>query len=106
MSEDIPEYKVGSDSTMTLKQIAKLNCARQFADPRYEPPTPDQVDALIKAAGWSQTQAAKIVGVNFDPDKGSPTIRRWRAPVTSSEHRDIPYSAWRLMLITAGVLSG
>lgn len=76
-------------------------CVLPFDDPGYEPPTPGEVDALIKLAGWSQNQAAKIVGVTYNPKKGSTTIRKWRTRVESSEHRTIPYSAWRLMLITA-----
>ena len=45
----------------------------------------------------------KIVGVHSN-DKGSTAIRKWRASAGSKEHTEIPYSAWRLMLITAGIV--
>lgn len=103
MSENRGKYTVSGDG-ITLQDLAHRDCARLFDDPAYRPPTPQEVDALIKKAGWSQNQAAKIAGVRYDPDKGSRTIRTWRTAVGSSNHREIPYAAWRLMLITAGVV--
>ena len=82
-----------------------IPCLLPYYADGYEPPTPDMVDALIRLAGWSQTETAKIVGVSFNPKKGSTTIRKWRSPVDSKEHRSIPYSAWRLMLLSAGLVS-
>lgn len=78
-------------------------------DPDYKPPEPEEVDALIKAAGWSQRKAAMIVGVDYS-EKGSTTIRKWRTARLKGgnpnpEHRQIPYSAWRLMLEYAGVVT-
>jgi hypothetical protein len=103
MSEEKAVYNVGA--MITLNDLKQLPSARLFSDPGYIGPTPGEVDALIKAAGWSQNEAAKIVGVTFNPAKGSQTIRKWRAPFTSPEYREIPYSAWRLMLLHAGVVS-
>ncbi len=85
--------------------LASRDCCRLFSDPLYRAPTPEEVTGLIKLAGWSQTDTAKLVGVTFDPKKGSQTIRRWRSPVHSGEHRAIPYSAWRLLLLHAGLVS-
>jgi hypothetical protein len=102
MSEKKATYKVGDGPT--LDDLRDLPCALPFADTGYKHPTPAQVDALIKAAGWSQNDAAKIVGVNFNPTKGSTTIRKWRTASRYEESRAIPYSAWRLMLIAAGVV--
>lgn len=87
-----------------LEAFHNKPCALPFYDPGYEQPTPSEVDALIKLAGWSQSQAAKIVGVTFNPRKGSTTIRKWRTRIESREHRAIPYAAWRLMLVTAGLV--
>lgn len=102
MSETRASYKIGA--APSLDEFRDLACSLRYADPGYEPPTPEQVSGLIQAAGWSQNDVAKLVGVNYNPAKGSTTIRKWRAPAASPEHRDIPYSAWRLMLIYAGVV--
>ncbi|MBN1379929.1 MAG: hypothetical protein JXA04_11925 [Gammaproteobacteria bacterium] len=80
-------------------------CALPITHPDYQPPTPGDVDKLIKLAGWSQVQAAKLVGVSFNPKKGSTTIRKWRTNKNDPEHREIPYSAWRLFLLFAGIVS-
>lgn len=84
--------------------LAQRPCARLFSDPEYVPPTPEEVDGLIKLMGWSQVDTAKIAGVNYDSKKGSPTVRRWRTSENNPEHRSIPYAAWRLMLLTAGIV--
>jgi hypothetical protein len=103
MSEVSASYSVAGKPMITLEAFRGLPCSLLFADPGYSRPTPGEVDALIRAAGWSQNDAARIVGVSFG-DKGSTTIRKWRAPLQSAEYREIPYSAWRLMLIYAGVV--
>ncbi len=103
MSEDRAEYRIdGVD--LTLKELASRSCSRRFDDPQYRPPTPLEIDGLIKLAGWSQREAALVVGANFTPGKGSTTIRKWRAKEGAPEHRVIPYAAWRLMLLEAGVV--
>lgn len=106
MSEDRAEYKPASGYTtpQTLQAFRNRPCSLPFWDPAYKPPEPEEVDALIKAAGWSQRIAAMIVGVDFS-EKGSTTIRKWRTPRAKSEHRQIPYSAWRLFLEYAGVVT-
>lgn len=104
MTEKRARYEVGGAGGVTLQDLARRDCARLFEDPAYRPPTPDEVDALIKLAGWSQNKAAKVAGVKFDPDKGSRTIRTWRSPKGSAGYREIPYAAWRLLLLTAGVV--
>lgn len=85
-----------------LAEIKKRPCSLPFSDEKYVPPTSEEVQLLIESAGWSQREAALIVGVNYTPKGGSPTIRRWKAIKSSSSHREIPYSSWRLLLITAG----
>lgn len=104
MSEQAQEYKVNKPDGLTREVIQAWPSAREFTDPHYEPPTPEQVKQLQIFAGWSQNDVAKLVGV-YHTDKGSPTVRKWIAPVSNERHhRDIPYSAWRLMLIEAGIL--
>jgi len=105
MSEQRGAYNVGASAPAALVAFKSRRCALLYAHPDYEPPTPDEVDALIKLAGWSQNDTAKLVGVTYNPKKGSSTIRKWRAPKSSTDCRAIPYSAWRLLLLYAGVVS-
>jgi hypothetical protein len=105
MTETRGKYIVDYADLQSLEAFRNRPCALPFYDPGYEPPTPGEVDALIKLAGWSQNQAAKITGVTYNPKKGSTTIRKWRTRVESREHRAIPYAAWRLMLVTAGLVT-
>ena len=102
MSE--PKKNYGPTGTATTVQAFRnRNCCLPFDAPGYTPPHPEEVDALIKLAGWSQTEVARLAGVKYDRKKGSPTVRRWKAKKEDSQHREIPYSAWRLLLILAGI---
>ncbi len=103
MSEKRNIYKVRGRPS-SLDAFKNLPCALPFWHQDYIPPEPGEVAALTELAGWSQNEAAKLVGVKFDPRKGSTTIRKWKTEKGSKEHRDIPYSAWRLMLLYAGVV--
>lgn len=103
MSESPASY--GSDALpQTLDAFSNKDCSRLFVDECYVTPTPDEIDQLIKLAGWSQNDAAKLVGVKWDVKKGSSTIRKWKSDKSKKDNRPIPYSAWRLMLIYAGVV--
>lgn len=86
-----------------LTKVRGTGATQLYTSPAFEQPTPDQVDALIKGMGWSQNDVAKLVGVAYNPKKGSTTVRKWRASTDSPEHRAIPYAAWRLMLLEAGL---
>lgn len=88
-----------------LDAFRVLACCMRFADAGYRPPTHENVDVFIKAMDWSQNDVAKLVGVAFDPVKGSITVRRWRLAPESRNSRAIPYAAWRLMLLAGGVVS-
>lgn len=103
MSENRAEYKVEGRPMISLKDFRHMPCALRFAEAGYSRPTPGEVDALIRAVGWSQSEVAKLVGAHSN-DKGSTTIRKWRAPLDSPEYREIPYACWRLMLLAAGVV--
>jgi len=91
-----------TDPSDGLEVIRSRACALPFADENYIPPTSEEVRLLISAAGWSQREAAMIVGVSYSIQKGSPTIRKWKSPVGTASHREIPYASWRLFLIHAG----
>jgi len=105
MKDTHAKYDTGNPLPMTLDAFSKRDCARPFTDKDYRPPTPEEVAQLIKLANWSQNDAAKIVGVSWHPKHGSSTIRKWKSQKGAEEHREIPYSAWRMMLLHAGVVS-
>lgn len=102
MSEQRAMYNTGT--TISPQDLATRPCCLPYADPGYRPPTPEEVSALIKGMGWSQNDAAKICGANYNPDKGSTTVRRWQTPASAADSREIPYAAWRLLLINAGLV--
>lgn len=105
MSENRATYRVDKSALSKIDEFKNLDCARLFSDPDYVPPTVDELSALIALAGWSQSKVAQITGVTYNPKKGSTTVRKWKTPADKPEHRDIPYSAWRLLLINAGVVA-
>jgi len=92
-----------SNAVFTKEDLKQKPCALPSNHPSYQPPTPQDIADLTKLMGWSQTDVAKLTGVNFNPKKGSITVRRWKAKPESNEHRAIPYAAWRLLLILSGV---
>lgn len=98
-------YNTGGALPDSLAVFRNRPCALPFGNPAYAPPTPHEVDRLIKLAGWSQSGVARLVGVTYNAKKGSSTIRKWRANIDKDDYREIPYSAWRLMLLYAGVVS-
>lgn len=102
MSE-VPAKYDASTSQITIAEFSKKACTRLFIDPEYSSPLSDDIKQLRDLMGWSQTDIAKMTGVNFSKGKGSTTVRKWCASTTSNEHRQIPYSAWRLLLIYAGL---
>ncbi len=104
MNEIKPLYQTGGSPPITLDAFKNRACTRLFVE-GYKQPEPEEVKALIKLCGWSQTKVAKIVGVVYDIKKGSSTIRKWQtAKEKGKSSAAIPYSAWRLLLIYAGVV--
>ena len=86
MSEPRAEYKV------TGRTEIRHGCRLPFADPNYQAPTSDEIRAALKHGGMTGAGAGALLGV------GGRTVRKW----TGGE-RDIPYSAWRLLLISIGL---
>lgn len=93
-----------SEEYITLELFKSKPCCLACTDENYIHPEPKDVATLIKLAGWSQNDAAKLVGVSYSTERGSSTIRKWKTEKAKKEHREIPYSTWRLMLIYAGVV--
>lgn len=100
--ESHPKYEISG--RIELSDLSARPCTKLYSDPQYLPPTPAEVDGLIKLMEWSQSDVAKLTGVSYDPKKGSTTVRKWRTPIGNAEHREIPYAAWRLLLLHAGVV--
>ncbi len=101
---DVGGFLVVSGLSIALDAFKNRACTRLFTED-YKQPEPDEVKALIKLSGWSQTKVAKLAGVTYDMKKGSSTVRKWQAKKSDKKnHRDIPYSTWRLLLIYSGVV--
>lgn len=99
MSEESMSYK--PENGPTLSEISRRPCARIFTDPLYAAPTHRDVRDLMEATGWQGNFVAAVTGVS-----SSRVVRKWRAnPEETNEARSIPYAAWRLLLIEAGVVS-
>lgn len=101
--EQIPTYN--NSEPNTLEAFRNRPCVRVKDDPEFIPPTPQEIKILRNLMGLSQRGMARFLGVKSTKDKGSPTIRKWETKEGSSEHRPMNYSAWRLMLIGAGVIN-
>lgn len=72
----------------------------------WESPTPDEVRALIEYAGQvtgknklTGSEVARLAGI-----RDARTIRKWTAPQDAKNHTPIPYAAWRLLLLYAGLV--
>lgn len=63
-----------------------------FASERYRPPTKDEFRSVTQTLGLTGSMVGKLLGVH------ARTVRKWIGGET-----DIPYSAWRLLLIYAGL---
>lgn len=91
MSEDIPAYQQPSKSL-------RPETLYRFDDPRYQPPTWEDVRLLVQRSGKTGDQIAALAGV------AGRTVRKWQSPINTSNHTTIPYSAWRLLLLETGRL--
>ncbi len=104
MSESHAVYRVQGGLPETLLAFRSRPCSFPYAGGEYVPPSPEEVARLVELAGWSQSQVARLAGVSFNR-RGSTTVRKWKTPTGSAEHRVIPYATWRHLLCCAGVVS-
>jgi DNA-binding transcriptional regulator YiaG len=86
MSEPKVEYR--GPATTAIRQGSLL----LFTNPGYQQPSPNELRAVLNAGGLTGATAAALVGVS------GRTLRKW-----TSGDRDIPYSAWRLLIISLGL---
>lgn len=61
----------------------------------WKQPTGEEVREVLRLAGFTGSQAAKVLGLT---NRGDRTIRRW-----VSEESEIPYAAWALLCDFAGL---
>lgn len=104
MSEERAIYNVGQIKPTSPDAFKGRACTLPFGHPDYKPPEPYEVAALTELLGLSQVHTANLVGVKSDPKKGSTTVRKWKTE-RGNERRQIPYSAWRLLLLYAGIVT-
>ncbi len=78
-------------------------CLFKCTDAQYAPPTPTDLKELRELYKLTQIDVAKITGVSWNA-KGSSTVAKWETDQGKADHRQIPYSAWRLLLVTLWVV--
>jgi hypothetical protein len=72
----------------------------RFTDPAYEAPTHEDLRALKEISGKTGGELAALVGL-----QDARTFRKWTAPPEANQRAQIPYAAWRLMLIELGMVT-
>lgn len=91
MSETSVPYLVSG-----LKTGPNKNTLLLFSDAEYAPPTWEDVRYVITdVLNLSGAKVAKLVGVE------ARTVRKWTSPPSASNHSQMPYAVWRLLLIAA-----
>ena len=106
MSEEKAVYRISGDVLPeTIEAFRNHPSALPYGEAGFRLPYPEEVKRLREITGWSQAATAKLVGAQFNPKKGSTTIRKWQTERGKKEHREIPYAVWRLMLLYAGVVT-
>jgi hypothetical protein len=70
-----------------------------YTDDDFRIPAPEDIRAVIDMLDLTADQVAALVGV-----RDGRAVRRWLAPASSSSHAKITYSAWRLLLLEAGLV--
>lgn len=90
MSETSVPYLVSG-----LAKGPNPDALRIFTDPEYVAPTWSDVRSVIQQTGLTGSQIADLLGV------GSRTVRKWTSPPGTANHTEIPYAAWRLLLVAA-----
>ncbi len=102
MSEESVPYS--NSAPITLDALKGRPCCYPKMHPAFISPVPEEVKALRNFLGLSQEACAKFTGVKFVSGKGSQVVRKWETHMDSSNHKPIPYSAWRLMLAAAKIV--
>ncbi|MBJ7539879.1 helix-turn-helix domain-containing protein [Marinomonas transparens] len=101
MSEDRKTYLSGCENP--VQKLHEKGCFNRYHE-GFVYPSPDEIKAIRLYLELSQIDVAKLVGATFKEGKGSQTIRKWETEEGKTEHRKIPYSVWRLLLIETGIV--
>ena len=94
MSEEHAVYKVGGAQTLPPGTLLR------FSDPGYTQPAAADVRALKEISGLTGRELCALAGV-----EDHRTWRRWSQEPGQAGARQIPYSAWRLLLLELGLCS-
>ncbi|MGH8194594.1 MAG: helix-turn-helix domain-containing protein [Woeseiaceae bacterium] len=70
----------------------RQGCRVPFTDPGYTAPSPEEIREALRLGSLTGSAAGDLVGVT------GRTVRKW----TGGE-REVPYSAWRFLLIEIGL---
>jgi len=70
-----------------------------YDDENFRIPEPEDIRKVIDMLAMTADQVAALVGV-----RDGRAVRRWLAPASSATHAKITYSAWRLLLLEAGLV--
>lgn len=85
-----------SEERALYEVIAIRNEVFNLAD-EWVVPTPEEIKELMRQAGLSGSQFAKLIGIQYQSKSGGRTVRRW-----TSGDIPIPYAAWALLAYEAG----
>jgi hypothetical protein len=69
-----------------------------FHDPAFIAPSHNDVRAVTERCRLTGSALARLTGVT------PRTVRKWLAPPEVENHAPMPYAAWRLLLIEAGIV--
>ena len=69
-----------------------------FDDPAFVSPSHNDVRAVTQLYRLTGSALARVTGVT------PRTVRKWMAPPGVENHAPMPYAAWRLLLIEAGIV--
>jgi hypothetical protein len=69
-----------------------------FHDPAFTAPSHNDVRAVTQRYSLTGSALARVTGVT------PRTVRKWLAPPEVENHAPMPYAAWRLLLIEAGIV--
>ncbi len=91
---------------LTRQSFSKRDCCRKYTDPKYQPPTKQDLEDFLTLTSINKRVLADTIGVFYDSEKGSgsPTIRRWFKRPDHKEHREISYANWHLLLLEFGIV--
>jgi len=93
----------GNNYPYNIDWFKKQEFCLDLTDPNYKQPSTADLVFLIQHMGWNQKDISLIVGAKYTKKSGSSAIRSWTT--TKKHHVQIPYSSWRLLLVTAGIVS-